>query len=239
MANPNPYQMQPMPPAPQLATASSPPRRVKQGVSKAVPVAVSAGLAIGVFCGLLFGVGVEKEEAEAASTPLAESEKKPTAPPPSPSKVATTPPAPTKTEPATPPKVATTPPETPEVAKPVKVIGKLAITIKPEAIASIAKVTIDGVELKGATYELDLSAEKPADPKKPEVKKTVKVVVKASGYKDLAKNVEIVAAPNADVANSVELELIKVARPPSTPGTGTPPPQKPKCKKPPCGLIDI
>jgi hypothetical protein len=34
-----------------------PPRAAKKGTSKAVPIVVSAGLAVGVFCGLLFGLG--------------------------------------------------------------------------------------------------------------------------------------------------------------------------------------
>jgi hypothetical protein len=35
----------------------SPMRPARKGVSRAVPVVVSAGLAVGVFCGLLFGLG--------------------------------------------------------------------------------------------------------------------------------------------------------------------------------------
>src|SRR5690606_35233546 len=42
------------------------PRPIRRGTSKAVPIVVSAGLAVGVFCGLLFGVGTGKEEAAAA-----------------------------------------------------------------------------------------------------------------------------------------------------------------------------
>src|SRR5262245_15092333 len=38
---------------------------MRRGTSKAVPLVVSAGLAVGVFCGLLFGVG--KKSAVAAS----------------------------------------------------------------------------------------------------------------------------------------------------------------------------
>jgi hypothetical protein len=34
-----------------------PPRPARRGTSRAVPVVVSAGLAVGVFCGLLFGLG--------------------------------------------------------------------------------------------------------------------------------------------------------------------------------------
>ncbi len=38
-----------------------PPRPVRRGTSRAVPVVVSAGLAVGVFCGLLFGLGTGAE----------------------------------------------------------------------------------------------------------------------------------------------------------------------------------
>ena len=45
-----------------------PPRAqvLRRGTSKAVPVVVSAGLAVGVFCGLLFGLGTDKGVATAA-----------------------------------------------------------------------------------------------------------------------------------------------------------------------------
>ena len=38
-------------------------RPMRRGTSKAMPVVVSAGLAVGVFCGLLFGVGTGKSSA--------------------------------------------------------------------------------------------------------------------------------------------------------------------------------
>ena len=38
-------------------------RPMRRGTSKAIPVVVSAGLAVGVFCGLLFGVGTGKSSA--------------------------------------------------------------------------------------------------------------------------------------------------------------------------------
>ena len=41
-------------------------RPMRRGTSKAIPVVVSAGLAVGVFCGLLFGVGTGKNNARAA-----------------------------------------------------------------------------------------------------------------------------------------------------------------------------
>src|ERR1051325_4886822 len=67
MANPGPYppmgQMQPMGGGPMGPMGMRP--QVRQGTSHVVPVVVSAGLAVGVFCGLLFGLGT-KHEAEPA-----------------------------------------------------------------------------------------------------------------------------------------------------------------------------
>lgn len=77
MANPGPYPpmnppmggpMQPMngpprgPMGPMVGMPPGPPPR--RGTSRVVPVVVSAGLAIGVFCGLLFGLGTRRVIAE-------------------------------------------------------------------------------------------------------------------------------------------------------------------------------
>lgn len=63
MANPG-YPQQPMQPPhmqqqpmQQMPPQGAAPKPVKRGSSKIVPVVVSAGLAVGTFCGLLFGVG--------------------------------------------------------------------------------------------------------------------------------------------------------------------------------------
>jgi hypothetical protein len=46
-----------------------PPRPPHRGTSRAVPVVVSAGLAVGVFCGLLFGLGTgDKADAKGSTT---------------------------------------------------------------------------------------------------------------------------------------------------------------------------
>src|SRR5262245_39188638 len=68
MANPRSYpigdpggaRMQNMggPPMGQMGMMPRP--QMRQGTSKIVPVVVSAGLAVGVFCGLLFGLGTGK-----------------------------------------------------------------------------------------------------------------------------------------------------------------------------------
>src|SRR4051812_37428172 len=57
-----PGQMGPMGPMGPMGMQPRPPMR--RGTSKIVPVVVSAGLAIGVFCGLLFGLGTKKVEAD-------------------------------------------------------------------------------------------------------------------------------------------------------------------------------
>ena len=47
--------------------AMPPPRPVRRGTSKAVPIVMSAGLAVGVFCGLLFGLGTGNDGALAST----------------------------------------------------------------------------------------------------------------------------------------------------------------------------
>jgi len=73
MANPAfPPQMQPgMQPMPARPSGIPVAGTMRKGTPKAVPVVVSAGLAVGVFCGLYFGLGTGKDndaEAEGAST---------------------------------------------------------------------------------------------------------------------------------------------------------------------------
>src|SRR5688500_3521584 len=95
--NPNMHGMQPMqqqqqpmqqmPPHQHMQQQQPPrgPSSSRNGTSRAVPIVVSAGLAVGVFCGLLFGVGIpettaspetgnnvkEADPAETAPTPTA------------------------------------------------------------------------------------------------------------------------------------------------------------------------
>jgi hypothetical protein len=57
MATPGYPQMQQGPMGMGGPPMQRPPRPVRRGTSRAVPVVVSAGLAVGVFCGLLFGLG--------------------------------------------------------------------------------------------------------------------------------------------------------------------------------------
>ena len=202
-------------------------------MSKAVPIVVSAGLAVGVFCGLLFGVG-KKSEAVAAA-PASGTNVKPKDEP-KPDKGAapaglgasTTPPAPAK--PAAPAAgsavaaagsaapTAPTAPTAPAVVEPKKI--KLTVTVKPEGAAKDAKLVIDGAPVDGMTIEL------PAD------KKSVRVEVKSSGYRSVDKKIDIAGGDTA-----IEFEM---AKRPSGGGTNVRPPKRPD--KPPSGgggLIDI
>lgn len=194
---------------------------MRRGTSKAVPVVVSAGLAVGVFCGLLFGVGKESEAVASAS---AKAEVKPE------------PKAGSGAAPATTPKPTTPPPAkgsatvagagsaaagsaAPTIAKPKTI--KLTLTIKPDGAAEDAKLWIDDKEVEGMTIEL------------PAGKKSVKVEVKSRGYRSIDKKIQLAGGDTA-----IELEMAKRS---SGGGTGERPPKRPD--RPPSnednGLIDI
>jgi hypothetical protein len=220
-------------------------RPLRRGTSKAVPIVVSAGLAVGVFCGLLFGVGKKSEAVAAASAkgsaakPTEEPKPDPTAAPPGHGEAAQAPTTPTApaagsataaagsaapaTRSAAPAAGSAAPPAgagaTATVVADKKI--KLIVTIKPEAAAKDAKLIIDGKEVEGMTVEL------PAD------KKSVKVEVKATGYRSVDKKIDLAGGDTA-----IELEMAK------RPSGGTPgvrPPKRPD--RPPGnsggGLIDI
>lgn len=219
----------PMGGGPQMAGAAPMPRPVRRGTSKAVPVVVSAGLAVGVFCGLLFGVGTGKKEA-AAAAPSGNNVKKEEPSNAAPaglgatSTVGSTTPKPVTPPPTTPAAgsgagsavATTTPPTTPTAPAEKKV--KLTVNIKPEAAASIAKISIDGAEIQGMSTDI------PGD------KKHVKVEVKAAGYRSAEKKLDLVGDEM-----TLEIELSKKPT-----GGGVRPPKRPD--RPPSGsggLIDI
>ena len=97
---------------------------------------------------------------------------------------------------------------------------KLTVKIKPEAAASIAKISVDGAEIQGMST--DITGDK----------KQVKVEVKATGYKSAEKKLDLVGDEM-----TLEIELSKK----SSGGTGgVRPPKRPD--RPPSGgggLIDI
>ena len=235
--------------------AVQPPRPMKRGVSKAVPVVVSAGLAVGVFCGLLFGVGTGKKDAVAApskGTNASKTAKEDTTP--------TTPAGETQN------KIVPTGQIQPKgMGSNVVVLNgsgagsgagsaaamagsaaavapkttKVVIKVKPDAAASVAKIQIDGKEIEGSSIDV------PAD------KKSVKIAVTASGYHSFEPKSYDVSGDDM----TVEIELTKrgggsspgfggtdthrpsVPKAPPGGDTGTKTPTKPK--KPAGGLIDI
>lgn len=235
MANPGypnmPGQMPPMggPPMggpPGMGGMGGPPPKMKQrsirrGTSKAVPVVVSAGLAVGVFCGLLFGVGTGKE---ANATPTTASNVKKTGEE-----------AEAKPDPGAAPKglgaTAAKPVETPKTgsaapqvavaagsaapggsAKPAAVEEKksikLKIALKPEAAQKDAKITIDGKPIDGFMAEL------------PHETKSFKLEIKSNGFRSYESKMSTI--PDTAEMN-VEVELQK--RPAA--GTGVRPPKRP------------
>jgi len=197
-------------------------RPVRRGTSKAVPVVVSAGLAVGVFCGLLFGVGTGKE---ASATPTASNAKKIT------NDDGTEKPDPgsapkglgaTKTVDAPKPGTGSAAPvaagsgsAAPAAAKPAveeKKTIKVKLVVKPEDATKDIKVKIDGKDIDG------LVADMPADVK------TFKVEIKANGYHTYEKSFSMMGEAGGEM--NVELELRKRAaagtggvRPPKRPGT--------------------
>lgn len=219
------------------------PRPMRRGTSKVVPVVVSAGLAIGVFCGLLFGLGTGKHEADAQ--PATGSNGK------TGSDTAATPaPTPDKGNLLDPSKTpaagsaaqagsaaagsgagsavaaagsaagsgsaAVKPPGPPTV--------KLTIQIKPEAAAKVAKIEVNGKEITGTSIDLPVDT------------KVAKVSVTATGYHSASSAVDMAGGDT-----TIEVELPRRASS-GTPASGSPqvPKRPPGPKKPPGGsLIDI
>ena len=212
------------------------PRPVRRGTSKAVPVVVSAGLAVGVFCGLLFGVGTGQKKAEAApsvaSNVKKEDDSNKGAAPEGLGATSTTPPPKTPTTPTTPttpaagsaavPTVQTpTTPTTP--AKPAEKMVKVVVKVVPDTAQKDAKISIDGTEITGNETDIPLS------------KKSVKIVIKTDGYRTAEKKLDLIDGDQM----TVELPLTK--RPAGGTGGGVHPPHRPD--RPPSnsggGLIDI
>ena len=117
-------------------------------------------------------------------------------------------------------------------AIPVPKLTKLLITLKPDAPDAL--ITVDGIDVKDKTIDLPLGDQ---------TKKEVTVVIKAPGYKELTRKLEIVEGEI-----KVDYELIKARvrtspysstpkRPPPPGGSGrdTPPPKRPSN----AGMIDL
>ncbi len=215
--------MQPMGPMGPMGAMGMPRQAVRQGTSHMVPIVVSAGLAIGVFCGLLFGLGT-KHDAEpvkvsngvkphddgpAADTTSSTSTPskpavKPPQPPPATASNAGTAAATTANAAATGSAAGTGTAAAAVEPKP----GKLTIDIKPDSAAQAAKVVVDGKPVTGTPIDI------PFD--KGVTRKTLKVLVQVPGYKDIEKDVEI----ESDRPATIVIDLGKAR--PATSGGGTP-----------------
>jgi hypothetical protein len=226
MANPGPYP--PMGHMQQMGGPQMPPMGMRppmrQGTSHIVPVVVSAGLAVGVFCGLLFGLGTKHEsEPIKASNGAKQSEE---------SQIQT---AAVSTGSAKAPVTSPTPAAgsaaavaggvAPNVggaagsaaaAVPARP-GKLTIEIKPDGAAASAKIFIDGRQLTTGT-----TADILFDPGTKQ--RTVKVVVQAAGYQEEQRD-ETVKSEEA-TSLSIPLKAVKAAASTATgddakPGSGS------------------
>ncbi len=197
-------------------------RPMRRGVSKAVPIVVSAGLAVGVFCGLLFGVGKGSEAVAAA--PAKGSNAKPAGDATKPGAGAAPaglgaakPSTPTagsaagsgsavaaagSAAPAAGSGSAAAGSATPTVVAPTTI--KLTVTLKPAEAMEKAKLYIDGKVVEGMTAELPVDT------------KSVKVNVRASGYHSVSKTIDLSAGQDL----TVEFETARrqnVVRPPKRP----------------------
>lgn len=214
-----------------------PPRAqvVRRGTSKAVPVVLSAGLAVGVFCGLLFGLGTGKGEATAAPSTgnNVKSKDKDDVP-------EAFAPTQSNAKPLTAPKPGDGSGSAVAVgsgsdaagsgsagsAMPTIVKTKLTIEVSPAGAAKVAKITIDDKEIDGNSIEMDLG----------DKKKTVKIVVKASGYREAKLEKEL--DPKNVETYTIEIPLSKRSSSGGSSGK-RPTVPRPTGKKPGGGLIDI
>jgi hypothetical protein len=255
MANPGYPQMGQMPPGmgppmggPPMGgppMGGMPPRPMTRATPKIIPVIVSAGLAVGVFCGLLFGVGTGKKAAAAAPSKGTNAKDHPVED--------TTNMVVTPTKPITPTAqlggsgagsaagsgsaVAAAAGSGSGSAVAAVKTTKLTIKVKPEAAAAVAKIQIDGKAIDGSMIEV------PSD------KKNVKIAVSATGYHsfepksydlsgdEMTIEIELMKRGGSPGFGGADTHAPKVPTRPPGPsdsgGTKTPP------KKKPGGLIDI
>ncbi|HEX3480543.1 MAG TPA: hypothetical protein VHT91_36245 [Kofleriaceae bacterium] len=179
---------------------------IRQGTSHIVPVVVAAGLAVGVFCGLLFGLGTkheaaapsrggtgakQSEESQIQAAQVSTGTKLPDRPRAATGSAAV--PAGSAAVPAGSAAggaVAAGAAGTGTAAAPGP--GKLKVEIEPASAAQAAKVLVDGIQITGT--EVDI----PFDPGV--AKKSVKVVVRVPGYKDLEKSIEVESDGSASIS---------------------------------------
>jgi hypothetical protein len=217
------------------------PRPARQGTSRAVPVVVSAGLAVGVFCGLLFGLGTDKDEASASTTASngvkssnddssgtpATTPDKPKTDKPKTDKPADKPAAGSATASngsaapangsAAPTNGSAAPANGSAATQPAAAkAAKLILDIKPDP-GPQAKITVDGKDVTGTTFDVDLGAEK---------MKTVKVAITAPGFHSYEQKVDV----KGDTTLNVELAKRAATYVHPLPNNGGTPPVKPTGK---------
>jgi hypothetical protein len=194
---------------------------LRQGTSHVVPIVVSAGLAVGVFCGLLFGLGTKRDvlEPSRGSTGAKQSEESQVQA----AQVSTG--KPIKGTPGTPGTPGTTPAAAGSVgsaapavgsaapaagsdatasagsaAAPTPHVGKLTVDVEPETAAAAAKIIVDGKQITGKVAEISF------DPGA--TKRAVKVMIKLPNAKDIERTVDVEA--DADASISFDLKGVKI-----------------------------
>jgi hypothetical protein len=190
---------------------------VRQGTSHIVPVVVAAGLAVGVFCGLLFGLGTrhdaaapsrgstgakQSEESQIQSAQVSMGTKLPDRPRPATGSAAVA----TGSAGSAATAAGSNTGGAGSAAGPGP--GKLKVEIQPDSAAQAAKVLVDGIQITGT--EVDI----PFDPGV--ARKTVKVVVRVPGYKDMEKAIEVESDGSASL--SFDLKGVRVTPAPDDGG---------------------
>lgn len=216
MANPGPFPpmggpmqpmggppMQPMgqmgPMGPMGPMGMRPPMR--QGTSKMVPIVVSAGLAVGVFCGLLFGLGTDRHvsaDPVKVSNGVKRTDDTPDVPTLSTNTVKPLPPPPPKAGANTGSaggSAAAGSASAGSAAPTIKAV-KLTIEIKPDSAAPAAKIAVDGKPITGTAVDIAL------DPGA--TQKRVHVQVQAPGFRDGTRDLDVLGS---DSETSVTFEL--------------------------------
>jgi hypothetical protein len=206
-------------------------RPMRRGTSKTVPVVVSAGLAVGVFCGLLFGLGtgddanasgkgksVTKDKDERAEVPdvlMAKPADSTTTPPPKREGSADGSAAGSGSAAlAAGSNAGSAAGSGAGSAEPAIKMTKLIIEIKPDEAAAAAKITVDGKDTP-ATSELEMGDAK---------KKKILIMIKATGFKDFQHEGEVEGPPSTETKFSFELQK----KPKPTGGGGLPRPETPR-----------
>ena len=173
-------------------------RPMRRGTPKIVPVIVSAGLAVGVFCGLLFGLGTGKDDANAAPAKAKAGVMSDDSAAPEGLGATAAMPAPPKNAPPAPAPAVAPPPAPAQgsgsatAAAPTIKTVKLTVAVKPEAASKDAKIVVDGKEITGTSVDL------------PAEKKSVKVSVTSNGFHSWDKTIDL-----SGDETSLDVEMLK------------------------------